>query len=76
MNKPVGMICSHSDPAGRPSVYEYAKKQLKINSHIISVGRLDFNSEGLIILTNDGALARTLELPASNIERVFLVLYY
>ena len=64
------MICSHDDLQGRPSVYDYVKQQLRMTSHLISVGRLDYNSEGLILITNDGSLARMMEMPASNIERV------
>jgi len=63
--KPVGLICSHDDPDGRPSVYDHVRTLLGISSHIISVGRLDFNSEGLMLITNDGQLARVMELPAS-----------
>jgi 23S rRNA pseudouridine2605 synthase len=66
----MGMICSHDDPDGRPSVYAYVRQQLKLTSHIISVGRLDFNSEGLMLITNDGQLARAMELPESAIPRV------
>ena len=69
------MICSHNDPFKRPSFYDYAKQILKV-SHLISVGRLDFNSEGLIILTNNGDLARVMELPASKIEREYRVRIY
>lgn len=69
----MGTICSHDDPARRASFYDLAKQKLKINQHLISVGRLDFNSEGLIVVTNDGALARVMELPESNIEREYRV---
>jgi 23S rRNA pseudouridine2605 synthase len=63
------MICSHKDPANRPSVYTYLKEKLK-KAHLISVGRLDFNSEGLLIVTNDGDLARKMELPETKLIRV------
>ena len=61
-HKPVGLLTSHSDPQGRPTVFENLPDGLP---RVISVGRLDLNSEGLLILTNDGALARALELPAN-----------
>jgi 23S rRNA pseudouridine2605 synthase len=49
---------------------------LKTSSHIISVGRLDFNSEGLIVVTNDGELARCMELPETKLERTYRVRVY
>ena len=58
----MGLICSHSDPNNRPTIYEYLKDKININ-YFMSVGRLDFNSEGLMIMTNDGELKRYLELP-------------
>lgn len=72
--KPMGMICTHKDPNGRPTIFEYIQKTGLIKEpFIISVGRLDYNSEGLILLTNDGTLARTLELPHHKLERVYRV---
>jgi 23S rRNA pseudouridine2605 synthase len=68
------MICSHDDPAKRPSVYAYLKDKLK-RMHLISVGRLDFNSEGLLVVTNDGELARQMELPG-RLTRVIYHSYY
>ncbi|WP_421934076.1 pseudouridine synthase [Phenylobacterium sp.] len=65
-HKPVGLVTSHKDPQGRPTVFDALPKTLP---RLISVGRLDLNSEGLLLLTNDGALARALELPASAIVR-------
>jgi 23S rRNA pseudouridine2605 synthase len=59
-HKPVGLVTTHKDPQGRPTVFEALPKELP---RVISVGRLDLNSEGLLLLTNDGALARALELP-------------
>jgi 23S rRNA pseudouridine2605 synthase len=61
-HKPRGLLTSHGDPQGRPTIFEYLPKDLP---RLVSVGRLDFNTEGLILLTNDGALARVLELPAT-----------
>jgi 23S rRNA pseudouridine2605 synthase len=65
-HKPPGLVTSHRDPQGRPSVFDALPKGLP---RVISVGRLDLNSEGLLLLTNDGELARRLELPSSGLER-------
>jgi len=65
-HKPAGLITAHRDPGGRPTVFENLPPDL---GRVISVGRLDFNSEGLLLLTNDGALARGLELPAHGFAR-------
>lgn len=62
-NKPKGLVTTHSDPEGRPTVFDNLPPGLP---RVISVGRLDFNTEGLILLTNDGELARHLELPATG----------
>ncbi|HRD28607.1 MAG TPA: pseudouridine synthase, partial [Caulobacter sp.] len=62
-HKPVGLLTSHNDPAGRPTVFETLPEGLP---RVISIGRLDINSEGLLLLTNDGALSRALELPSSG----------
>jgi 23S rRNA pseudouridine2605 synthase len=62
-HKPVGLMTSHKDPQGRPTVFAALPAGMP---RVISVGRLDLNSEGLLLLTNDGALARTLELPSSG----------
>ncbi|MGB3042656.1 MAG: pseudouridine synthase [Xanthobacteraceae bacterium] len=59
-HKPRGLMTTHSDPEGRPTVFEHLPEGLP---RLISVGRLDFNTEGLLLLTNDGGLARVLELP-------------
>jgi 23S rRNA pseudouridine2605 synthase len=65
-HKPVGLLTSHFDPKGRPTVFDALPKDLP---RVISVGRLDLNSEGLLLLTNDGGLARALELPAAGLPR-------
>jgi 23S rRNA pseudouridine2605 synthase len=69
-HKPKGLISTHRDPEGRPTLFERLPKGLP---RVISVGRLDFNSEGLLLLTNDGALARHLELPSTGWLRRYRV---
>ena len=65
-HKPNGLVTTHSDPKGRPTVFETLPPGLP---RVISVGRLDLNSEGLLLLTNDGELARRLELPDTGLVR-------
>jgi 23S rRNA pseudouridine2605 synthase len=69
-HKPKGIVTTHSDPEGRPTVFEKMPPEMP---RVISVGRLDFNTEGLLLLTNDGALARHLELPANGWVRRYRV---
>ncbi|MBI3514458.1 MAG: rRNA pseudouridine synthase [Proteobacteria bacterium] len=69
-HKPRGLITTHRDPQGRPTIFERLPADLP---RVISIGRLDFNSEGLLLLTNDGALARRLELPATGWLRRYRV---
>lgn len=69
-HKPRGLVTTHKDPQGRPTVFESLPRHMP---RVISVGRLDLNSEGLLLLTNDGALARRLELPASGWARRYRV---
>ncbi len=69
-HKPAGLITSHKDPEGRPSVFDRLPDDLP---RVISVGRLDMTSEGLLLLTNDGALARALELPSTGWLRRYRV---
>ena len=61
-HKPSGLVTTHRDPAGRPTVFQHLPPDMP---RVISVGRLDLTSEGLLLLTNDGELARRLELPAN-----------
>jgi 23S rRNA pseudouridine2605 synthase len=65
-HKPPGLVTTHADPQGRPTVFASLPADL---GRVISVGRLDLASEGLLLLTNDGALARKLELPATGWKR-------
>src|SRR6184192_2813366 len=61
-HKPRGLLTAHADPGGRPTIFSALPKGLP---RLVSVGRLDINTEGLLLLTNDGGLARALELPAT-----------
>lgn len=65
-HKPKGLVTTHADPRGRPTVFDALPEHLP---RVVSIGRLDFNTEGLLLLTNDGALARHLELPATGWTR-------
>jgi 23S rRNA pseudouridine2605 synthase len=69
-HKPRGLMTTHADPQGRPTIFQKLPQSLP---RLISVGRLDFNTEGLLLLTNDGALARVLELPATGWLRRYRV---
>jgi len=69
-HKPRGLICTHRDPAGRPTVFDRLPPDLP---RVVSIGRLDLASEGLLLLTNDGALARKLEHPANGWVRRYRV---
>ena len=69
-HKPRGLITTHADPQGRPTIFAKLPRNLP---RLISVGRLDFNTEGLLLLTNDGELARVLELPATGWLRRYRV---
>jgi 23S rRNA pseudouridine2605 synthase len=69
-HKPDGLVTTHHDPQGRPTVFDKLREQLP---RVISVGRLDLTSEGLLLLTNDGELARRLELPATGWIRRYRV---
>jgi 23S rRNA pseudouridine2605 synthase len=69
-HKPTGLVTTHRDEKGRATVFAALPKELP---RLISVGRLDLNAEGLLLLTNDGALARRLELPATGWLRRYKV---
>lgn len=69
-HKPAGLVTTHRDEKGRPTVFDALPPGLP---RVVSVGRLDLNSEGLLLLTNDGALARRLELPANGWLRRYRV---
>ena len=69
-HKPRGLVTSHRDEKGRPTVFENLPENLP---RLISVGRLDLNSEGLLLLTNDGELSRYLEIPSTGWTRRYKV---
>ena len=69
--KPIKIICTNKDPQKRKTIFDILPKDLP---RLISIGRLDYMSEGLILLTNNGDLARKFELPSSNILRVYRLL--
>lgn len=62
-HKPRGCLTTNNDPEGRQTIFDILPKTLP---RVITIGRLDYNSEGILLLTNDGALARSMELPSSG----------
>mgnify|MGYP001349484879 CR=1 FL=1 len=68
--KPVGLVTTHSDEKGRPTIYEKLPENLP---RLMSIGRLDITSEGLLLLTNDGEFKRHLELPSNGFVRKYRV---
>jgi len=69
-HKPPGLVTSHKDDQGRDTVFDQLPREI---GRVVSVGRLDLNSEGLLLLTNDGGLARELELPSNDWVRTYRV---
>jgi 23S rRNA pseudouridine2605 synthase len=69
-HKPAGLVTTNADPEGRPTVFDNLPAELP---RVMSIGRLDINTEGLLLLTNDGGLARVLELPATGWLRRYRV---
>lgn len=72
-NKAAGLICTHNDPEKRQSVFDKIKELYPTMPRLVSVGRLDLNSEGLLLLTNSGALASKLESPQEGWKRRYRV---
>lgn len=71
-HKPSGLITAERDPAGRPTIYTALRNALPPGTpRVMPVGRLDLNTEGLLLLTNDGELKRAMELPSSGIPRTY-----
>ncbi len=73
MHKPAGVLTTNFDARGRQTVYDLVPKDYP---RLLAVGRLDMTSEGLILMTNDGGLKRTLELPTTGLERHYRVRAY
>ena len=69
-HKPRGCLVTHNDPSNRKTIFDFLNKKYR---NLITVGRLDYNSEGLLILTNDGQLKREFELPKNNYQREYKV---
>jgi len=69
-HKPSGLVTTNSDPEGRPTVFDHLPEGLP---RVLSIGRLDINTEGLLLLTNDGGLSRVLELPTTGWLRRYRV---
>ena len=69
-HKPAGVLTAARDPGGRPTIYDVLPSTLP---RLVPVGRLDLNTEGLLLLTNDGELKRALELPANAVPRTYRV---
>ncbi|MDB5679715.1 pseudouridine synthase [Sphingomonas bacterium] len=67
-HKPPGLLVTERDPAGRPTIYDRLPRDLP---RVVPVGRLDLNTEGLLLLTTDGGLKRQLELPVTGVERAY-----
>lgn len=67
-HKPTGLLTAERDPKGRPTIYDRLPKDLM---RVVPVGRLDLNTEGLLLLTNDGEFKRQLELPATGVTRSY-----
>lgn len=71
-HKPAGLITAERDPAGRPTIYAALRNAIpKDAPRVMPVGRLDVNTEGLLLMTNDGELKRALELPSTGIPRTY-----
>lgn len=71
-HKPEGLITAARDPAGRPTIYAALRNALPSDApRLMPIGRLDFSTEGLLLMTNDGGLKRMMELPVSGIPRTY-----
>ena len=71
-HKPAGLITAERDPTGRPTIYTALRNAMPENApRVMPVGRLDVNTEGLLLMTNDGELKRAMELPSTGIPRTY-----
>ena len=68
MNKPAGYVTTNKDPQGRKTIFELIPSKF---GRLITIGRLDMNTEGLILLTNNGEVARKMEMPKTKLKRVY-----
>ena len=68
MNKPTGCVTSTNDPQGRKTIFEFIPDKF---GKLMTIGRLDFNTAGLLLLTNNGEIARLMEMPATGLKRVY-----
>lgn len=73
MNKPKGYLTTKCDPKGRKTVFDLFPK---VDDRLLYIGRLDYNSEGLLLFTNDGNFSRKLELPATGLSRSYKVRFH
>lgn len=73
MNKPKGYLTTKRDPKGRKTVFDLFPKT---DDRLLYIGRLDYNSEGLLLFTNDGNFSRKLELPSTGLSRSYKVRFY
>ena len=67
-NKPAGYVTTNNDPQGRKTIFELIPSKF---GRLMSIGRLDMNTEGLLLLTNNGEVARLLEMPATQLKRIY-----
>jgi 23S rRNA pseudouridine2605 synthase len=72
-HKPRGLVTTDYDPEGRPTIFDHLRRTWVEGPRVVSIGRLDINTEGLLLLTNDGGLARVLELPSTGWTRRYRV---
>lgn len=71
-HKPSGLLTAEHDPAGRPTIYSALRNALPESAgRVMPIGRLDYNTEGLLLLTNDGELKRAMELPSTGLPRTY-----
>ena len=68
MNKPAGYVTSNNDPQGRKTIFELIPSKF---GRLMAIGRLDYNTEGILLLTNNGELSRIMEMPATGLKRVY-----
>ncbi|HZM08360.1 MAG TPA: pseudouridine synthase, partial [Methylocella sp.] len=72
-HKPRGLVTTARDPEGRPTVFDFLREHWPDGPRVVSIGRLDINTEGLLLLSNDGGLTRVLELPSTGWVRRYRV---